>query len=172
MTGTKKRVVKEVPENQRQNHIPQTKPYPVSDVMADLLTVAARTLVMGGRLVYIIPSFAEFDEESDLPRHPCFKNAQICYQPLSLDLGRRLVAMEKIAEFDVNKEEEYKQFVWKNGAVSAEKCANIREKLIEAAKQKPGYEEKLAVRKQKRKLNKEARKQAKLAQQIETASES
>jgi tRNA (guanine10-N2)-methyltransferase len=51
--------------------------------------------------------------------------------------------------------------VWVNGAESAEKCANIRDKILEAAKLKPRYEEKAAIRKQKRKANREAKKKAK-----------
>ena len=130
--------------------------------MADLVDMAARTLVMGGRLVYIIPSFSDFDEDADLPRHPCLRNVHICYQPLSTeDLGRRMVAMEKIAEYDPSKREEYLEAVWLNGPESAEKCANIRAKILEAAKQKPGYEKKLAVRKQKRRETKMARKKRK-----------
>ena len=48
-----------------------------------------------------------------------------------------------------------------NGKESAEKCANIREKILEHAKQKPGYEEKAAIRREKRKANKQAKKEAK-----------
>lgn len=125
--------------------------------MADLLNVAACTLVLGGRLVYIIPSFMDFDEETDLPRHDCLQTLHICYQPLSAELGRRMVVMEKINEYNPNKRSEYLQAVWKHGSESAEKCANIRDKLIEAAKKKPRYEERAAARKQKRKLNKEAK---------------
>ena len=50
---------------------------------------------------------------------------------------------------------------WVNGAESAEKVANIRERLIEAAKTKPGYQEKFERRKEKRKSTKEERKKAK-----------
>ena len=157
--------VRSLTEEKRKDHIPQTKPYPVSDVMADLLDMAARTLVMNGRLVYIIPSFADFDPESDLPRHACLRLVHCCYQPLSLELGRRLVVMEKMEEYNVNREDEYRQNVWKNGQASAEKVMAIRAKINEAAKVKPGYEEKLAMRKQKRKQNKEMKKKAKLAEE-------
>jgi tRNA (guanine10-N2)-methyltransferase len=50
---------------------------------------------------------------------------------------------------------------WLNGAASADKVANIRDRLIEAAKLKPGYEEKAAIRKQKRNELKEMKKKAK-----------
>lgn len=160
-TGSRMGHAREIAEERRHDHIPQTKPYPVSDVMADLVDMAARTLVMGGRLVYIIPSMQNFYPESDLPRHPCLRIVHICYQPLSLELGRRMVAMEKIAEYNVEERHSYMDYVWKNGPESAEKCANLRLKILEAAKQKPGYEGRLAVRKQKRKETKEARKRLK-----------
>lgn len=154
-----------IPEEQRHDHIAQTRPYPVSDVMADLLDVAARNLVLGGRLVYIIPSYAQFDDECDLPRHECLRLVHICYQPLgAAELGRRMVTMEKICEYDVSKRDShYLISIWKNGPESAEKCANIREKILENAKLKPGYEKKLEIRKQKRRLNKEAKRTAKRA---------
>lgn len=161
MSGSRRNQPRPVSEEHRHDHIAQTKVYPVSDVMADLLDMAAQTLELGCRLVYIIPSFRDFNEEEDLPRHACLELVHSCYQPLSIDLGRRLVAMKKIAEYDESKREEYMAHVWKNGPASAEKCANIREKLIEAAKAKPDYEVKAALRKQKRKDKREAKKKAK-----------
>jgi tRNA (guanine10-N2)-methyltransferase len=113
--------------------------------------------------VYVIPSFAGvFDVENDLPRHPCLELVHVCYQPLSAELGRRLVVMKRTADYyDPAKRLEYLAAVWKNGPESAEKCANIRDKLLEAAKQKPHYEERAAVRKEKRRQHKEEKKEAK-----------
>jgi len=160
-SGSKLENPRPVSEEERHNHIPQTKVYAVSDVMGDLLDVAARTLVMGARLVYIIPSMTDFDEETDLPRHECLKLIYVCYQPLQVELGRRTVTMEKVKEYDPSQRETYLSSVWVNGPESAEKCANIREKLLEVAKLKPGYEEKAAYRKKKRTETKEAKKRAK-----------
>lgn len=153
--------IREIPTENRHDHIAQTKPYAVSDVMADLLDMAARTLVPGGRLVYIIPSMKDFDPDADLPRHPCLRIVHMCYQPLSLELGRRLVSMEKICAYNVEQRRAYLEYTWKNGKESAEKCANLREKILEAAKSKPGYEKRAAQRKQKRREHKEARKRSK-----------
>jgi hypothetical protein len=69
--------------------------------------------------------------------------------------------MEKIKEYDEKKRCHYLENAWVNGAESAEKVANIRERLIEAAKTKPGYQEKFERRKEKRKSTKEERKKAK-----------
>ena len=116
---------------------------------------------MGGRLVYIIPSMTGFDVETDLPRHDCLKLLYVCYQPLQTELGRRVVVMEKVEEYDSSQRDRYLSNIWVNGPESAEKCANIRERLIEAARLKPGYEEKAAYRKKKRQETKEAKKKAK-----------
>ena len=160
-TGSRLEEPKPVLDEHRHDHIAQTKPYVVSDVMADLLEMAARTLVMNGRLVYIIPSFKDFDATTDMPQHECLDIVHVCYQPLSLELGRRMVTMKKTKEYDPSMRETYLAKVWVNGAESAEKCANIRDKIIEAAKKKPGYDEKAAIRKQKRKATREAKKRAK-----------
>jgi tRNA (guanine10-N2)-methyltransferase len=149
------------PEN-RHDHIAQTQTYAVSDVLADLLDVAARTLVMYGWLVYVIPSFAtSFDAKVDLPQHPCLELVHVCYQPLSSELGRRFVSMRKIMEYNPIQREEYLAMTWTNGPESADKCANIRAKIIEAAKTKPNYEEKSAIRKEKRRIHREEKKEAK-----------
>ena len=129
--------------------------------MADLLDVSARTLVLGGRLVYIIPSMTDFDPKVDLPQHDCLECIHICYQPLQTHLGRRMVTMKKCREYNENQREQYLAKTWVNGPESADKCANIREKLIEMAKLKPGYEEKSEFRKKKRKARKEEMKRMK-----------
>ena len=172
-SGSRKEV-RAISDEHRGDHIAQTRPYAVSDVMADLLDVAARTLTVGGRLVYVIPGLSDdnnddngdpdggFDEDTDLPRHDCLRLLYTCFQPLQHPaLGRRTVTMEKVAEYDATRREEYLAGVWVNGPESAEKCANIRDRIVEAAKRKPGYEEKAAVRREKRRATKEARKKAK-----------
>lgn len=161
-SGTKKEIIP-IPEEQRLDHIPQTKPYNVADVMADLLDVAARVLVMGGRLVYVIPSFAtDFDLSCDLPQHDCLETMHISYQPFTVELGRRLVTMQKTKTYYPNQREAYMSKIWINGEASAAKCANIRDKINEAAKLKPNYEKKAAFRKGKRFETKQAKKRAKM----------
>jgi len=144
-----------VPESERYTHIAQTKPYVVSDVMADLLDVAARTLVLGGRLVYIIPSMRDFNPETDLPRHDCLKLIHVCFQSLQIEFGRRVVTMEKTKEYIESMRYEYLSHVWLHGTESAEKCANIRERLITIAKEKANSEERKLSRKQRRLLARE-----------------
>ncbi|KAL7445055.1 hypothetical protein ACHAXM_009746 [Skeletonema potamos] len=153
--------VRPILDEHRHDHIAQTRPYVVSDVMSDLLNVAAMTLRLGGRLCYVIPSMQDFNEIEDLPRHECLRLVSVCYQPLQTELGRRTVTMEKVMEYEESKRDEYVKNTWVNGPESADKVANIREKLIEAAKKKPDYEEKAAIRKQKRKATKQAKQKAK-----------
>ena len=160
--GSKRDKVRPVADKFREDHFAQTKPYEVSDVMADLLDVAARSLVMNGRLVYVIPSMLDFDFKVDLPRHPCLEITYCCYQPLSSELGRRIVTMKKVKDYDETKRLSYMEACWVNGPDSANKCARIREKLLESAKQKPGYERKLAERNKKRKARKVEMKKAKI----------
>lgn len=153
--------VRPVLDEHRYDHVAQTRPYAVSDVMSDLLNVAAMTLKMGGRLTYVIPSMLDFDESVDLPVHECLRLVSVCYQPLQTELGRRTVTMEKIQDYDEKRRSYYLENAWVNGAASADKVANIRERLLEAAKKKPDYEVKAAIRKKKRKATKDAKKKAK-----------
>lgn len=152
-SGSRRQVVAQVKPEFRKDHIAQTQPYPVADVMTDLLNTAAEILRLGGHLVYILPSVAtEFDVEMDLPVHPCLQTAFVCFQPLSTEYGRRIVALRKTKDNDPALPS-----MWKDPN-AAEKCANIREKIMEAAKLKPEYAQKAAIRKQKRKNRKEAEK--------------
>lgn len=43
----------------REGHIPRTEVYDPDDVIVDLLDCAARTLVLGGRIAYLLPTFGE-----------------------------------------------------------------------------------------------------------------
>ena len=68
--------------------------------MSDLFDGAASTLRLGGRLVYIVPSVRDFNEETNLPRHACLAGVHICFQPLKVDLGRRVTVMDKEGEYN------------------------------------------------------------------------
>lgn len=78
-------------------HIPQTVAYRVETVLADLLRLAARTLVLGGRLSYWLPTTHEYSD-ADLPSHPCFDVVGNCAQILQYTLRRRLVTMVKVRD--------------------------------------------------------------------------
>ncbi|KAL0384519.1 UNVERIFIED_CONTAM: tRNA (guanine(10)-N2)-methyltransferase [Sesamum radiatum] len=61
-----------VPDDKRTDHIPSTAPYSLVECVHDLLDLAARMLVMGGRLVYFYPVLRE-EDSPEPPEHPCFE---------------------------------------------------------------------------------------------------
>jgi len=106
-SGSKKDRVNPVPEDKRRDHIPQTQVYPVEDVMQDLMIVSAKTLRIGGRLCYLLPCTYDLTEEQ-LPTHPCLRLVANSLERMTLKLGRRLITMEKIKEYEYEKEHEYR----------------------------------------------------------------
>lgn len=77
--------------------------------MLDLLNTAARSLVLKGRLAYLIPTTYDFTID-DLPKHPCLEIVSICEQPLSTRHGRRCVVMEKAHRCTENLLEEFRVY--------------------------------------------------------------
>ena len=53
------RVGEHPPTEISEGHIPRTEVYDPDEVIVDLLNVAAKTLVLGGRLAYLLPTFGE-----------------------------------------------------------------------------------------------------------------
>lgn len=89
-----------VPDDKRTGHIPSTAPYSLVECVHDLLDLAAKMLVMGGRLVYFYPVLRE-DESIDttFPEHPCFKLVATSEQMLSYRYSRVLLTMVKIGPY-------------------------------------------------------------------------
>ncbi|KAF9183841.1 hypothetical protein BGZ51_001983 [Haplosporangium sp. Z 767] len=81
------------------DYVPPTKPYEMSEVVADLLMFAVKNLVRGGRLVYWLPTVTEDYAIDDLPTHPCMELVANCEQAFG-QWSRRLITMEKVAEWD------------------------------------------------------------------------
>jgi tRNA (guanine10-N2)-methyltransferase len=79
-------------------HTPQTIPYSVCDVLSDLLDFSARSLALGGRLVFWLPTTSDY-VDADLPVHPCFQVIANSEQKLSMYFARRLITMEKIKSY-------------------------------------------------------------------------
>lgn len=89
-----------VPDDKRTNHIPSTAPYSLVECVHDLLDLAARMLVMGGRLVYFYPVLREEDSpDPTFPDHPCFEQVATCEQILSYRYSRVLLTMVKVAPY-------------------------------------------------------------------------
>ncbi|KAL8586578.1 hypothetical protein ACOMHN_053931 [Nucella lapillus] len=88
-----------VPEECKDNHHPQSVRYHLSDIFSDLVNFAARFLTMNGRLVYWLPVFRPQYSEGNIACHPCMKLVSNCEQPLNTTISRRLITMEKVAEW-------------------------------------------------------------------------
>ena len=93
-----------ISKEKRHDHIPSTQNYPVEEVMLDLLHASAKLLVMGGILVYLIPTPYDF-ETTDLPVHPCLETKKVCLQQLSTRHGRHAVVLKKTKKFTSETEE-------------------------------------------------------------------
>ncbi|KAF3675005.1 hypothetical protein FXO37_06107 [Capsicum annuum] len=89
-----------VPDDKRTGHIPSTAPYSLVECVHDLLDLAAKMLVLGGRLVYFYPVVRE-DESIDttFPEHPFFKLVATSEQVLSYRYSRVLLTMVKIGPY-------------------------------------------------------------------------
>ena len=63
--------------------------------MRDLLESSARNLVLGGRLVYLLPTAVGYTD-AELPVHPCLRVVMNNEQKLGMLFSRRMVVMEKV----------------------------------------------------------------------------
>ncbi|OMH85456.1 tRNA (guanine(10)-N2)-methyltransferase [Zancudomyces culisetae] len=75
---------------------PTTIPYEMSRVIDDLVSFAARYLVLGGRLVFWLPTMTDYYADDDIPTHPCMKLLHNAEQSFGA-WARRLITMEKVA---------------------------------------------------------------------------
>ncbi|GAX79848.1 hypothetical protein CEUSTIGMA_g7288.t1 [Chlamydomonas eustigma] len=87
----------------RENHIIATAPYTLGECLRDLLDLAARLLVVGGRLVYFFPSAPETYREDEIPAHPALQLVYNVEQILTTRYSRRLIVMEKAEKYDAKK---------------------------------------------------------------------
>ena len=108
-SGKRKQVTYTVADDRRIDHVPSTQHYAVEEVMLDLLHNAARTLVPGGRLCYLIPTVLGFTKE-DLPQHPCLEFIDMCEQQLSTRHSRHAVLMRKYQCYTGEREEEFGRY--------------------------------------------------------------
>eukprot|EP01112_Ceratiomyxa_fruticulosa_P020523 TRINITY_DN7003_c0_g1_i1.p1 TRINITY_DN7003_c0_g1~~TRINITY_DN7003_c0_g1_i1.p1 ORF type:complete len:465 (-),score=81.10 TRINITY_DN7003_c0_g1_i1:67-1461(-) len=95
----KNKKYKPVPEGLTAAHFPQCVQYDVPDVVEDLISFAAQTLVKGGRLVFWLPTTPEF-QVTDIPEHPCLELFSHSLQPLTLRWNRRLITMVKTRDYN------------------------------------------------------------------------
>ncbi|CAL9003436.1 unnamed protein product [Prunus brigantina] len=89
-----------VPDDKRTDHIPSTASYSLVECVHDLLDLAGRMLVMGGRLVFFYPVLSEDDNvDNHFPEHPCFKLIATSEQILSSRYSRVLLTMVKTSPY-------------------------------------------------------------------------
>ncbi|MED6147883.1 hypothetical protein PIB30_117844 [Stylosanthes scabra] len=89
-----------VPDDKRTDHIPSTAPYSLVECVHDLLDLAAKMLVMQGRLVFFYPVLRDDDcAEIHFPEHPCFKMISSSEQILSSRYSRVLLTMVKVGAY-------------------------------------------------------------------------
>ncbi|KAF6257292.1 S-adenosyl-L-methionine-dependent methyltransferase [Scenedesmus sp. NREL 46B-D3] len=98
--GGRKLVAKCHPIRFPGSHIPSTEPYSLTECLADLLELAAASLLTGGRLVFFMPASPETYREDQLPLHPMLAMVSNVEQPLQSRYSRRLVTMVKVKPYD------------------------------------------------------------------------
>lgn len=87
-----------VPMHMREDYYPPTKPYEMSEVLIDLLNFAAENLVVGGRLVYWLPTIVDEYCNKDVPLHPSMVLISNSEQNFG-QWSRRLITMEKVKPY-------------------------------------------------------------------------
>uniref|UniRef100_A0A0D6R2X9 tRNA (guanine(10)-N(2))-methyltransferase n=1 Tax=Araucaria cunninghamii TaxID=56994 RepID=A0A0D6R2X9_ARACU len=110
-----------IPDEKRRDHIPSTAFYSLEECVHDLLDMAARLLVMGGRLVFFYPLAVDEDAKDIFPDHKCFTLVSHSEQILSTRYSRCLLTMEKtarytrdVAELARKRHLEFKENHWKS----------------------------------------------------------
>mgnify|MGYP005992120691 CR=1 FL=1 len=125
---------REIPQEFRDCHIARTQVYRAGDVMRDLLRLAAQTLQVGGRLVYLLPTTVDFVLE-EVPRHPCLELLGTCDQQLGMVLARRCVIMQKNKPYLHSEEGQYAAAIAATEATAQAMgvhCDAIEERLLAA----------------------------------------
>lgn len=76
---------------------PAKTSYTIVELLVDLLSLSAKHLKIGGRLVYWLPvtKITDSDCQDFIPRHPCLRLVSFCEQQLAAKVSRVMVVMEK-----------------------------------------------------------------------------
>ncbi|ELU00834.1 hypothetical protein CAPTEDRAFT_194667 [Capitella teleta] len=91
---------KETAETSAANCYPTKTSYHLTNMLLDLLDFAARTLTLGGRLVFWMPIVRDIYVPENIPHHPCLKLVSNSEQIFFIRVSRRLITMEKVTEFN------------------------------------------------------------------------
>eukprot|EP00092_Neocalanus_flemingeri_P091898 GFUD01116592.1.p1 GENE.GFUD01116592.1~~GFUD01116592.1.p1 ORF type:complete len:464 (-),score=155.06 GFUD01116592.1:133-1524(-) len=96
-----------IPEEYLDTHVPEKVAYTLQQLVTDLLNFSARSLRVGGRLVYWLPVIRQNYRPDRVPSHPGLRLVADCEQVLSSHTSRRLLVMERVegeGEATVSKE--------------------------------------------------------------------
>jgi len=103
-----------------------------ADLNEELLDLAARHLVVGGRLVYLLPAAADVAPDQ-LPRHPLLRCVSSSVEPLSFAFCRIIVTMEKVAPYSraSGARESYRAACLAGAAATSSVGAGARQRMCE-----------------------------------------
>ncbi len=141
--GTTKTDLVEIPEEHKNNHIPQKVEYSMGDIYVDLMAFASKYLPLGGRLVFFIPVNREHYSKTGLPPgYPGLKMIANCEQVLNSHTSRRCLTFEK-----VSREAESDQFDDSASRSSMAEVANQFKENFFKAQELPRVERKERLKK-------------------------
>lgn len=86
------------------NHFQGTERIRFIDFLHGILEFSAKVLVVGGKLVYWLPTTPEYREE-DVPTHPGLKLLFNCEQPLTTRMSRRMITMIRVSDKEKQRNE-------------------------------------------------------------------
>ncbi|VDL70835.1 unnamed protein product [Nippostrongylus brasiliensis] len=84
--------------NDHDFHYPEKQPYDLQKTFTDLCELAAKTLVLGGKVSFWFPVILESYTDSSVPVHPALELVANCEQRLTRKTSRRLLVYKKIRE--------------------------------------------------------------------------
>jgi len=85
-----------IPEQYLDSHLPEKVAYNLTQLLTDLLNFSARSLRIGGRLVYWLPVIRQTYNKELVPSHPGLELIADCEQVLSSNTSRRLLVMQRV----------------------------------------------------------------------------
>ncbi|KAK5969491.1 tRNA guanosine-2'-O-methyltransferase TRM11 [Trichostrongylus colubriformis] len=96
-------------------HFPEKKPYSLEKTFTDLCDLAAKTLLIGGKLSFWFPVILESYSDECLPVHPALHLVANCEQRLSQKTSRRLLVYQKHREPESEERSWYPANHYENG---------------------------------------------------------
>lgn len=102
--------------SEHEQHFPEKQPYSLEKTFTDLCDLAAKTLVIGGKVSFWFPVILESYSVDCLPVHPALRLVANCEQRLSRKTSRRLLVYQKIHESKADERAWYPANQYENGS--------------------------------------------------------